>query len=144
MKKHNRLLRFVRGQSIACIALFGIACTHVPEERQLTLTPTDLNTKRDELDGARVTVQGYALVGYENYAIWTSETAMRRGNYERDCVSLMFPAGDEKYAIANKLVRISARFVKDLPKRTFHVGGCNFTYLLITDADLASAVLLDE
>jgi hypothetical protein len=132
------------GKAIGWTALLAVAttlgaCASTPSKSGYS-TPSQLNAAKVQFNEQRVKVRGWMRVGFENYALWQSESANRRGSFAKDCVSLMIPESSDLERFDKHYVEIEGVFMARLPKNVVHLGGCNSTTLQV-DASATPVVV---
>lgn len=84
---------------------------------------------------AALFASGWMEVGFENYALWQSKDARKRGSFAKDCVSLMIPESTNLTRFDKRLVEVEGVFLAKLPGGVVHLGGCNITTLQLDERE---------
>ena len=98
-------------------------------------TSSELNAKKQEMQGAEVIVDAYLIHEPENYALWDNKEAQSKGDVS-SCISLTYPksASDAVRRSNRKQVRLRGTFVRDVTTDGgLYLGLCNYTGLRVVE-----------
>ena len=96
---------------------------------------SELNSRKQEMDGVEVLVDAYLVHEPENYSLWDNKQAMSKGD-SGSCISLIYPeplAGDIRQS-NRKQVRLRGTFLRDVTADGgVYLGLCNYTGLRVAE-----------
>lgn len=112
------------------IAFYLCSCASSPVEIIGPIySPSELNERGKELDGANVTVHGYVIHEHEAYGVWNSEEAAMQRDATQ-CVSLLYPQTIKSQVMGanRKLVYLRGVFRRNVTEEGgLFLGLCNFS-----------------
>lgn len=98
-------------------------------------TSSELNARKNEMDGAEVVLDAYLIHEAENYSLWESKTVWSSGD-SSSCVSLIYPrqVSEAVHGANRKQVRLRGTFVRDVTANGgLYLGLCNYTGLRVSE-----------
>lgn len=132
MHRDNRR-KAMQSWSLLLAALALVSCASMSTESESYLTPAQLNASKSTYHENRVTVRGWMRSEFENYSLWQSREANERGNFAKDCVSLLVPESMETKQYNKQYVEVKGVFLERLASNVVPLGGCNVTTLQLIE-----------
>ena len=96
---------------------------------------SELNARKDEMDGAEIVMDVYLVHEPENYSLWDNEQAWSRGD-SSSCVSLIYPQQVSEAVLRSnrKQVHVRGTFVRNVTANGgLFLGLCNYTGLRVSE-----------
>ena len=96
---------------------------------------SELNAKKQEMQGVEVIMDAYLIHEPENYVLWDNKAAQSKGDVS-SCISLIYPksASDAVRRSNRKQVRLRGTFLRDVTADGgLYLGLCNYTGLRVVE-----------
>jgi hypothetical protein len=116
------------------LVLFS-GCALRPNESSAELSPRVINRAAEYYDGKTLEVTGLLESRYPVYSLWTDKASKSRGDYSRDCISLLVPVDMDSDVSDGRIVTIRGRFLKNPARAMVTSGGCNTSTIVLGQSD---------
>lgn len=117
--------------AVTSLVLLLASCATSQSWPENVLTPARLNELKHHYSGEEVTVHGWMRSEFENYSMWESKEASSKGEFAKNCISLLIPQSMDTSGFDKQHVTVKGVFVEKLPSNVVQLGGCNSTTLIL-------------